>query len=112
MLYILLSGVGVWQLVAPSIANRSFIFVIAIAAIVIAVIFAWTTATNYKAGDAERKARKKAKEEEEKREQAKKEKPEAELEEPQEPAQLENAQSTPKDEEPPLISEETTEEEK
>ena len=72
LLYILLSAVGVWQLIAPSVANRSFIFVIAIAAITIAVIFACTTAANYKLGEAGRKAKKKTKQEPPKGEEQKK----------------------------------------
>ena len=56
--YILLSAVGVWQLIKPSITDRSFIFVIAVAAAVMALIFAWLTASNRKAGAAERKAKK------------------------------------------------------
>ncbi len=56
--YILLCAVGVWQLVAPVVSDRAFIFVIAAAATVMAVIFAWLTASNRKAGEAERKAKK------------------------------------------------------
>ncbi len=55
--YILLCAVGVWQLIAPSVSDRSFIFVIAVAATVMAGIFAWMTASNRKAGEAERKAK-------------------------------------------------------
>ena len=56
--YILLCAVGVWQLIAPIVSDRVFIFVIAAAATVMAVIFAWLTASNRKAGEAERKAKK------------------------------------------------------
>ena len=59
--YILLCAAGVWQLIAPSVSDRSFIFVIAVAASVMAVIFAWLTASNRKEGEAERKAKKAAK---------------------------------------------------
>ena len=56
--YILLCAVGVWQLIKPTISDRSFIFVIATAAAVMAIIFACLTASNRKAGEAERKAKK------------------------------------------------------
>ena len=55
---ILLCAVGVWQLITPIISDRSFIFVIAVAATVMAVIFGCITYVNRKAGAAERKARK------------------------------------------------------
>jgi uncharacterized membrane protein HdeD (DUF308 family) len=56
--YILLCAVGVWQLIAPIISDRSFIFVIAAAATVMAVIFGSLTYTNRKAGAEERKKKK------------------------------------------------------
>ena len=56
--YILLSAVGVWQLIAPTISDRTFIFVIGTAAGVMAILFAVLTASNRKAGEAERKAKK------------------------------------------------------
>lgn len=56
--YILLCAVGVWQLIAPIISDRSFIFVIAAAATVMAVIFGCLTYTNRKAGAEERKKKK------------------------------------------------------
>jgi hypothetical protein len=56
--YILLCAVGVWQVIAPTVSDRSFIFVIAVAATVMAGIFAWMTAANRKADEAERKAKK------------------------------------------------------
>ena len=56
--YILLCAAGVWQLIKPTISDRSFIFVIATAAAVMAVIFACLTASNRKEGEAERKAKK------------------------------------------------------
>lgn len=59
--YILLSAAGVWQLIAPSISDRAFIFVIAVVATVMALLFAWITANNRKAGAADRKAKKQAK---------------------------------------------------
>ncbi len=58
LVYILLCAVGVWQLITPIISDRSFIFVIAVAATVMAVIFGCITYVNRKAGAAERKARK------------------------------------------------------
>ncbi len=56
--YILLCAVGVWQLIAPIISDRSFIFVIAVAATVMAVIFGCLTYMNRKAGAEERKKKK------------------------------------------------------
>lgn len=58
LLYILLSAVGIWQLVAPTISDRSFIFVVAIAATVMATVFACLTFSNRKASEAARKAKK------------------------------------------------------
>ena len=103
LLYILLSAAGVWQLIAPSVADRSFVFVLAFAAIIIAAIFAWTTATNYKAGEAARKAKKKTKQEP-----PKKEEPKEPTEEPA--LQIEAEQTVTQSEEQPLLPEKNTEE--
>ncbi len=56
--YILISAVGVWQLVAPLLKDEVFVFIIGIAATVVAVIFGYATAMNRKATSAERKAKK------------------------------------------------------
>ena len=56
--YILLSAVGVWQLIRPTVSDRAFIFVIAGAAGVMAILFGALTAANRKAGAEERKAKK------------------------------------------------------
>lgn len=59
--YILLCAIGVWQVIAPSVSDRTFIFVIAVASVVMAAIFGWITATNRKAGEEARKEKKAAK---------------------------------------------------
>lgn len=56
--YILLCAVGVWLLIVPVISDRAFVFVIAAAATVMAVIFGCLTYVNRKAGAEERKAKK------------------------------------------------------
>ena len=57
--YILMSAVGVWQLVKPLLPDKVFVFVIAGVATVMAVIFACATVINRRAG-AEARAKKKA----------------------------------------------------
>lgn len=97
--YILLCAVGVWQLIAPSVSDRAFIFVIAAAATVMAGIFAWMTASNRKDSAPERKAKKEAKlaKKQEALEKAK------QNEQKQETFAQENAES-------PLLAEKTAEE--
>lgn len=97
--YILLCAVGVWQLIAPSVSDRAFIFVIAVAATVMAGIFAWMTASNRKDSAPERKAKKEAKlaKKQEALEKAK------QNEQKQETLAQENAES-------PLLAEKTAEE--
>ena len=56
--YILISAVGVWQLVKPLLRDEVFVFIIGIVATVVAVIFGYATAMNRKATSAERKAKK------------------------------------------------------
>ena len=63
LLYILLSAVGVWQMVRPSISDDAFVFVIASVAAVMAVLFAFLTVSNRKAGASARNAKKAAKQE-------------------------------------------------
>ena len=48
-------------MIAPSVSDRTFIFVIAVASVVMAAIFGWITATNRKAGEEARKEKKVAK---------------------------------------------------
>ena len=55
--YILLSAVGVWQLVNPLVEDKVFIFVIGVAATVVAAIFGYATAMNRKATADERRAK-------------------------------------------------------
>ncbi len=61
LLYILLSAVGVWQLVKPLISDNVFIFVIGGISCIVAVIFGYATAANRKATSDERAAKKAAK---------------------------------------------------
>ncbi len=59
--FILLSAVGVWQLVKPLISGSVFIFAIGTISGVVALIFAYATAANRKATADERAAKKAAK---------------------------------------------------
>lgn len=58
LLYVLLSTLGVWQLAAPSIADKTFILVIGLLAGVMGVIFACITYHNRKESAPERAAKK------------------------------------------------------
>lgn len=58
-LYILLSAVGVWQMVKPLIPDKYFIFCIAILSLVIAVIFGYATALNRRNSGATERAKQK-----------------------------------------------------
>ncbi len=60
-LYILVSAFGVWQMAAPSIPDKYFLFVIGAVAAVMATIFGYATAQNRRAGNAEREKKKKGK---------------------------------------------------
>ena len=58
-LYILLSAVGVWQMVKPLIPDKYFIFCIGVLSLVIAVIFGYTTALNRRVSGASERAKQK-----------------------------------------------------
>lgn len=58
LLYVLLSAVGVWQMVRPLISDRGFIFAIGAAAGVMALLFAIMTLSNRKASAPARAAKK------------------------------------------------------
>jgi Na+-transporting methylmalonyl-CoA/oxaloacetate decarboxylase gamma subunit len=58
LLYILMSAVGVWQLVSPILPDKTFVFVVAGVATVMAVIFACATYVNRRAGAEVRRAKK------------------------------------------------------
>ncbi len=60
-LYILLSAFGVWQMAAPTIEDKHFLFVIGGISLVMAVIFGYATAQNRKAAYGGKKKKKKAK---------------------------------------------------
>ena len=57
-LYILISSVGVWQMVNPLVEDDVFVFVIAGVSAIMAVIFGCATVVNRKAGAEERRAKK------------------------------------------------------
>jgi hypothetical protein len=61
LLCILLCAVGVWQVVDPLFSDDAFVFVIATVAAVMAILFAFLTISNHKAGAATRNEKKKAK---------------------------------------------------
>lgn len=56
-LYILLSAIGVWQMVRPLIPDKYFIFCIGALALIIAVIFGYTTALNRRTSGASARAK-------------------------------------------------------
>ena len=58
LLYVLLSAVGVWQLVKPLLPDKVFVFVVGGVAAVMAVIFACATHINRRAGAEARRAKK------------------------------------------------------
>ena len=60
-LYILVSAFGVWQMAAPSIPDRYFLFVIGAISAVMAAIFGYATAQNRRAGSEKREKKKKEK---------------------------------------------------
>ena len=91
LLYILLSAVGVWQLVKPLLKDEIFIFIIGTAAAVIAVIFGYATAMNRKATSAERMAKREKKAKEKAAARAEREKQEAARREAQEKAAAERS---------------------
>ena len=61
IVYILISAVGVWQLVSPSVSDKTFIFVIGTAAGVMGILFGFITASNRKATAPERAVKKQKK---------------------------------------------------
>jgi glucan phosphoethanolaminetransferase (alkaline phosphatase superfamily) len=100
LLYILLSAVGVWQLVSPSISDKTFIFVIGILAAIMGSIFAGITFSNRKATAPERAVKKQKRLEQK----AAKLKEKAEKE-----AAEKEAEEKKKEEEPALLAEKSEE---